>query len=434
MPVARTLLVLTALAWPAAAAAQSIAGPFGGLFGRTPERTGREFTALDFRSAVGAQYDDAILDDATPPNVAPVSGSTAGANAGLTFERRRDRLRFNLRGGGTYQEFVREPSISAVSYDAGGLMVARVATRLSLDASATYVRTPFYRLLPGYAGSVIPTPIPVPGEPFAARRLTTDTLQGSVGFTSPYTRRSTFSASVSHRQTRFPENRLNDLEGWAGHARWTRKMNRDLSARAGYAREEVQLSADAEGRFVHEMVDLGVDFLRELSVARRTSLSFDTQTSIIRHSGGERRYRLNGGAALVQGFRRTWIGSMQVRRNTEFLPGFLAPVFTDQAGIGLAGMLGSRIEWSSSAGASRGEFGFDADAGEFKTYSGAARLAAGLTRHLGVYVQYSYYKYDIPSGASGLVVLPQLSRQAVTAGLSTWIPIFTRVREPRDPG
>ena len=51
------ILAAVLLAAPVAAGAQGgLAGPFGGLFGRAPERTHKEFTAVEFRTAVGGQY------------------------------------------------------------------------------------------------------------------------------------------------------------------------------------------------------------------------------------------------------------------------------------------------------------------------------------------------------------------------------------------
>ncbi|MDP2390079.1 MAG: hypothetical protein Q8N52_07110, partial [Acidobacteriota bacterium] len=70
---------------------------------------------------------------------------------------------------------------------------------------------------------------------------------------------------------------------------------------------------------------------------------------------------------------------------------------------------------------------------DFVTYTGNSRLSAGLTRHLGIFAQYHYYRYNLPPGSSSVVLLPQMSRQGVSVGLSAFVPIFTRERQPRDP-
>ncbi|MDP2389406.1 MAG: hypothetical protein Q8N52_03680, partial [Acidobacteriota bacterium] len=103
------LLLLVVCLSPVAAGAQGLAGPFGGLFGRTPERTNKEFTAIQFRSSVGSQYDDVLVDDGIPAALAPQDGASGGINAGLNFDRRSDRLRLNAYGTGTHQQYFRAP-------------------------------------------------------------------------------------------------------------------------------------------------------------------------------------------------------------------------------------------------------------------------------------------------------------------------------------
>lgn len=427
---ARAVFIVVLLA-PSVAGAQGLAGPFGGLFGRTPERTNKEFTAVEFRSAVGGQYDDALLDDSTPAELAPQSGSTGGVNAGLSFERRSDRVRLSAYGSGTHQQFFRDPNFGATSYDGGALLMTKVATRLSLEGSATYRRSPFFHLLPAASGALPLPEVLVPTDPYAARRMDNETTEGIVGFSSPYTRRSTLSASVSRRGTRFFNQPWNNFELWGARGTWTRKMTRDVAARIGYGREEIQQS-EVGGRYIHEVLDLGFDLAREISLARRTSFNFNAQTSMVRETGGERRYRLNGGIGLTRAFRRTWAASLSATRNTEFLPGFLEPVFSDGASGSVSGMLADRIEWSAAFGASKGRVGFEGQ-DDFVSYTGTSRLSAGLTRHLGIYAEYAYYRYDLPPGSTSVLLLPQLSRQAISVGLSAYVPIFTRVREPRDP-
>ena len=427
------ILAAALLVAPVAAVAQgSLAGPFGGLFGRAPERTHKEFTAIEFRTAVGGQYDAMILDDSNPlADLAPTNGATAGVNAGLSFETRSDRLRLDAHGSATHQQFFREPAFGAMSYDGGALLSAKMSTRLSLDASATYNRSPFFHVLPASSGALPVPEVLIPSDPFAARTLGNDTAEGMVGFTSPYSKRSTLSASVSRRVTRFFGQPDNDYGLWATRGMWTHKLTRDVAARIGYGREDIQQSSAADARYVHEVLDVGLDLAREISVARRTALTVTTQTSMIRETGGERRYRLNGGVTLARGFRRTWTASIAATRNTEFLPGFLEPVFSDGASASLSGMFAPRIEWSAAIGASRGEVGFEGT-GDFISYSGNSRLSAGITRHLGLYAEYAYYHYEIPPGSTSFFLLPQQSRQSISVGLSAYVPMFTRVREPRD--
>lgn len=111
--VAPACAALALLCLPASGAAQS-AGPFGGLFGRTPERTGREFTGLDVRASLAAQVEDPLGGDA-PGAGEQARRATGGGSADLAFERRTDRLVLSLSGASTYQQFFQAPSFGAAS-------------------------------------------------------------------------------------------------------------------------------------------------------------------------------------------------------------------------------------------------------------------------------------------------------------------------------
>ena len=67
---------------PAAASAQPEQNPFASLFGRAPEREGREFTAVQFRSATGAQWAQTLESNFDESTMVP-EGIAAGADASL---------------------------------------------------------------------------------------------------------------------------------------------------------------------------------------------------------------------------------------------------------------------------------------------------------------------------------------------------------------
>ena len=68
----------------------------------------------------------------------------------------------------------------------------------------------------------------------------------------------------------------------------------------------------------------------------------------------------------------------------------------------------------------------------FNVYSASTRLDVALNRTLGLYGQYSYYRYEIPPGSSDINLLSKLSRQIATVGLSVWLPIINDTRPPRE--
>jgi hypothetical protein len=423
--------VAALLLLPAAATAQGNPGPFGGLFGRTPERTGVDFTAVEFRTGVAGQFDDAVfVDERVAADTVPQNGYTAGVNTGLVFERQSDRFMFRANGGATYQEFYRSPVFGATTYDAGLAVRGNVTTRLQLEGQARYLRSPYFRLAPSYqaAGPAVA----IPGDPFHVRLLVNDSYDVTAGFFSQYAKHSSLRASVSQRETRFNQARANSFDVLRAEAHWQRQLNRSVALRAGYGRERIVQSAFPDDEFVHELLDIGVDFARQLPLSRRTTIGFNTQTSIIKRPLTGRRYRVNGNVMLSKYFGRTGHASASLSRSTEFLPGFLEPMLSDAANGSLSGMPSPRTEWLTTISVGNGRFGFDSPE-KFLTAHFSSRFNYAMTPKLGVYAQYAVYHYQLPPTPMSVAVLGQVSRQAITFGINTWIPIVNRVRAPRDP-
>jgi hypothetical protein len=423
--------VAALLLLPAAAFAQGDPGPFGGLFGRTPERTGNEFTAIDFRSAFAAQYDDALLvDESLPDDEVPRSGYTSGVNTGLVFERQSDRLLLRAQGGATYQEYYRQPVFGATSYDAGVLFRAEPATRFHLQGQAGYHRSPFFRMVSG--AQAFDSPVITPSDPASVRLIRNQSYDVSGGFVSQYSKRSSLTVTATQRQARYGDTDRNAFSVLGMEARWRRQLSRSLAVHAGYGRERYRHSSLPDELFLYELVDIGVDFNRQLSVSRRTGLSFSTETAAVKRPLTGRRYRLNGHANLTTHFGRTWRASAGVSRNTEFLPGFFEPLFTDAVTGMVRGMFSKRAEWMTTVSAGKGTFGFDTD-GRYATGHTLSRLNLAITRRVGLFVEHSIYYHKLPPTPTAFVMPGQLSRQAFAVGFNTWIPILNKVRAPRDP-
>jgi hypothetical protein len=418
--------VAVLLLLPTAAFAQGTPGPFGGLFGRTPERSGREFTQLIFRTGSGVQFAQTLEDD--PIDIDP-DGLSAGVDAGFNLDHVRDRWQAIAHGRGMYQHFNADPLLAAITYDGGGQLVAKATNRITFDVSGRVTRSPFFHMLPVTSPAI--EQVAIPGEPFAAGRIDNDTFETVAGMTSQYSKRSSVSAWASWRATRFHLERASDFSARGVRAQWRRNLNRDFTARVGYGREQIRQRGDSDDRFMHELIDIGVDYLRSLSVARRTSLSVLTETSVLRENAGKRRYRLNGAAELLHLFKRTWRTSIGAHRATEFLPGFDQPLFSDTARASIAGLFSNRLSVNANVYGGQSQIGFD-NPGRFLTYSGDARLTYALTRHFGVFTQYAYYHYQLPRDSQAAVLLPRLSRQFVTVGVQTWLPLVNK-EKARDP-
>lgn len=414
---------------PIAASAQAPGNPFAELFGRAKERSGREFTAVQFRSTVGAQMGQTLEEQFQAPDTVIPDGMSGGADGALVGDYIRDRVQIAGQGRYSYQEYRKVPAFGAPAFDAGLRANIDATTRLSFQGGAHFTRSPFFRLL-----WLAPDPIAaVPVDRSAILLMRNDTTEGSAGFTSQYTKRSSLNFSGQTRQTRFVQSPERNFSSIGGRGQWKRQMSRDLAVRAGYGREELRQKIDGvDTTFRNELLDIGIDFSRAISVARRTSLSFGTETSLLSENGGARHFRLNGSVLLERRFQRSWQAQLSARRATEFLPGFRAPVFTEHGHFALAGYLAKRLMLNINGDGGQGEVGFN-DPRKFISYGGDAKLTLAATRHLGVFTQYVYYHYQMPADPLALFVMPQGARQAVSVGVQTWISIVDKEKVTRDP-
>lgn len=415
---------------PVAASAQTPRNPFADLFGRAPERTGQQFTAIQFRSNVVAQIGQTLEQRSeVPVNLVP-EGWAGGASAGLTAKYMRDRVQLVGQGRYSYQEYRTAPAFGTPAFDGAVRADVKVTTRLSLFGGAGLSNSPFFQLMwltADQAGSM------APADRSAIVLMRNDTIDGSGGFISRYTNRSSIELSGKYRETNFELNPELGLKSVGAHAMWKRQMTRDLAFRAGYGREQMtQQTPEGELRFVNELLDIGIDYAKALTIARRTSLSFGTQTSIIKDELGERHYRLNGSVRLSREFGRSWQVVLAGRRGTDLLPGFRAPVRTDHGSLTVAGYVAKRLALNLEANGGSGEVGFN-DSRKFISYTGHSKLTFAVTRHLGVFGQYGYYHYQNPPDALTLFLVPRVARQAVSFGVQTWLSIYEKDKVIRDP-
>lgn len=414
---------------PAVASAQR--NPFSDLFGRAPEREGKEFTSVYLRSQMGVQWGQTLREDVHLPDAVP-PGIAAGADASLVGDIIRDRYQIRGQGRYSYQEFRQDPPFGAPAMDAaiGGNL--KVTTRLNLEAGAHYARSPFYQLL-----WFAPTQ---PGTLQSADRsaivlMQNETVEASAGIISNFTRRSTISLLGFVRETRFEKLPQNDFSSRGGRARWQRQMTKNLAVHAGYGMEEMRFQGpdpDETGKYTSELLDIGVDYARGFEIMRRTTFSFGTDTSMTRQNGGTRHFRVNGHVLLERAFNRTWLAQISARRTTEFLPGFRAPVFSDRGEASIAGYLSRRLILNLHAGGGQGQVGLS-DPRKFISYTGDARLTFAVSRHFGVFTQYVYYHYQHPPDPQAMLILPKVARQAVSVGVQTWFSLIDKERVSSDP-
>jgi len=426
----RALCAAVLVLLPTTALAQGNPGPFGGLFGREPERVGREYTVFDIRTSIAGESHDRVLDRQLPAEEREISGQVLGGRAGATFARRSDRMFATVRSFAMQHEYPAQ-KVGATGIDSAATLSAKLTTRFSIDADVRHQYSPYFNFLtyPVF-GPELDGVITITAQPYATL-LTANSFDGSLGFTSLYAKHSSLSLSASRRSTQFVQSELNDFDANGFRGVWRRGMTRSTALRVEYERASVRFSGRTE-TVLQERINAGLDFTRPLSLGRRTTMSFDTQTLIVKEPELGRRYRLNGGVVINRWFGKTWALAAQARRTTDVRPGFLDAVNSELGGLNLSGMLAKRVELIGLIQAGRGIFGFDADAPRFTTGNAAAQLNIALTRHFAVFVSQTFDYYEIPPAASVVAPVTQYARNIFTVGISTWIPVFMRERNPSD--
>lgn len=425
------LCLAAALLMPAAAMAQGNPGPYGRLFGRQPAGSGKDTTVVEGRAGIGAQYNTALLplessDIATTP-----TGVGAGGSAGLVLEHNMGRWSTNLRGGVAREQYFNQPGTFGINrYSADGSVRVPITDRLDAQASAGYTYSPSFQYFRDFAPSndVVIDNTFLPFSPYAVAMLANETvdLQGTLD--ARLAKGSTLSASVSKHQTHFAEEPASDYDSLGYGVRWSQRITRGFGAHAGYQREEIDSVSLTGLAYVHESVDVGVDFSHAFSLSRRTTLGFATSTSIIKQTGYDQQFRLNGNVTFAKFFRRTWSVGATASRSTEFTPGFVEPLYTDSAGAYVSGMFSKRVDFAASVGGGRGAYAFTGRSG-FDTVSATTQLSFALNRYFQTYAQYVAFLSEVPRGTTTLRLPTRTGRQLVTIGISTYVPVYRKVRQ-----
>lgn len=416
--------------------------PYRGLFGGG---VGDAEQLLTLNASVGGGYDDNVLAGSSGSSAGGLgggvgsvdprqsrSGNFAQFGGSLEYSLNRTRIGFgaSLASSSRYYATLPTKFVGTYSGSLGSSLQIAKGTRLQVSGSITH--QPFLSL--GLFPAAIEAGL---GDPALAnfdlgiRRDDYFMYSSSVELTQAVSRRGSVSANYSRRTSDFPGSDR-DLRSWTAGGRFSQGLTRGVGVHVGYGYTDGAFGVLGGGRSVQgRNLDAGVDFNKALSFSRRTTLSFSTGSSAIADRG-RTYYRIIGDARLNREIGRTWNASLAYDRNVGFIETFGDPFFSDAATLSLGGMLGRRVRFHSGASASLGDVGLSGAGGSgFNTYTGSSGVNFGLTRSIGVAVDYSYYHYSFKAGALLPRGLPrEMNRQGITASLSLWAPLVHRARRP----
>jgi len=415
------------------AAAQRAAGPFSGILGAVADADARH--TLEVRGSLFGAWDD-TLTTANDPALDQRflrSGGAGGASGSLDHALRTTRFQWDSSLGTSFRLYGTGSQDHAATYNGRTGINTSLSRRVTWSANADFSYSPYYAFAPGIDDRV--TPVGAFGGGFNVATAAERNLATSVGSGIGVQLSQRDGLSFDGRATRFNfmDQADSNVDTWRVGGRLTHTLTRSLGLYAGFYREEVGYQSPGSSPVKTDSFDFGIDYHDSLvfSLARRTAVSFATSTSAMRWNNATH-FRLNGNAALTQSFGRSGSASLNYTRDTDFNAGFTAPLLRDSISAGVSNQILRRTTWSAVAAWEHGGIGFGPGAGSFDAYSAGGGISVALTRRIGFFTDYSYYRYDVPAGSTTFTSLSRFSRQSVTAGLSLWAPLIADKRSFRD--
>ena len=274
-----------------------------------------------------------------------------------------------------------------------------------LGSRVTVHGTPFADYSPYYTLRLIPIQVttqrdpalslsqgmaePTPDVNYTALQQDTFRYGANVGLNISVTGRSSLGVTYGHVRTD-SKVELFDANVRSAGASFGYKVSRNASLNAGYFRHESRYARLNSPPTVTENVNIGVSYLKPLSITRRTYLDFGTGTGIAEDLDGNRSLHATGFASLVHQIGRTWTARATYDRGFGYLEGFNEPVSSDSAGAGIGGLISRRVEFSTDAQYLRGTVGLSSSAPPFDSYSAWVRVRTALSRGLAAYAEYLF--------------------------------------------
>ncbi|MBA2355197.1 MAG: hypothetical protein H0V80_11080 [Acidobacteria bacterium] len=386
------------------------------------------------------------------------TGSTFGGTATtLSWSQQRARSSYFGQVGAQYRTFFDVDDFNVLSYDAAGGASAQITRRSTLGVAGSVGVQPFYQF--GVLGAVAPRGrVGVESGPgfvpdFQAAREQVLRYNGGLQYAYALGPRSAFSAQVSRSgfaplNSRAEVVGLINLGATSASARLTRRLTANLEGRVGYGYTQFDTvptrvatldggNADngpiqvGEQRFGTHDIDVGVDYSRALTIARRTSFSFGTGSNITRRSGqalggpAPAVFNVTGFATLNRAFLRTWNTGLNYGRATSYVEGFNEFGVFDSASAFVGGLFTDRLDGSAGLQYVHGRLG-GGGRDELSTLGAGAQLRYGISSNLAAFVSYTYARFGLPDNpqlqASTLAFRPE--RQGVRVGLTLWLDLL----------
>ena len=407
--------------------------PSRALFGSWEGETTQALTAS---GALSTGFDSNVVADAlgtTSLRPSDVNTSNRGqlvnGSAALAYSITRDRVSLGATAGTSARYYPSSFGGTIFRRDqasANGSL--QLPLNISVSASAAY--RPF-NMASLYPMLLTARETDIAGDDFGASSEHYLSWSGGLGSHRQLSRRLRVSGDVSYG-SRARSTELGDFRRVGGGGGLTYSLTRDLNLKAGYHYSEARYGAQ-DRRLAQHLIDAGVDFTRNLSISRRTTVTFGTGTTAMTNPGsesGQTRFRLNGNVALRHEIGRTWSAALTYGRGLQLSEHWPEPVQSDSVAVSFGGSISRRLQFSSGASTSTGRMGLDdRSGGHFDAYQGSATLSYGISRYVGAGLTYTTYHHKFDQArllAPGFG--PWVDRHRVAVQISVSAPLYQRAR------
>jgi hypothetical protein len=424
---------------PASAQGAAPRGPTGGLFGPTRSDVGsRDRLNFTFETAEG--YDTAVPVSfrSQVPQDAQADGWSTIFAAHSDYQRKGSTLEI----AGTARSAVRYyhaiDRLDTLGQAAGlgiGIKLPK-QTNFKVDSTAAYSPSYLYQLFPVGTPPALGEAIPTnPDYQIADHESYTYRTRAELSFgsrlgtmltTSGEFNRTEFNNESAPRAPQeFYETGIKLSHGGRGGG-----------VSAGYYYRGGRFRFD--GFTAEHRVSIGGEYSTALSRTRRATVRFtltpsrlDVPPEALRRVADEEAsgplYRLNGEAGFTYPFRVNWRMSATYRREVEYLPIFLQPVFSDGARAELSGLISRRLDLAVRAAYAEGASVFQTQSKTIETYTGEVMVRFALKRWVALCTEYLFYEYDLGSQALVQPGLPgKFKQHGVRVGFQLFLETLGR--------
>jgi hypothetical protein len=429
------LLSVCAPAW---AQDQRPSRPYRGLFGRD-SRDAAQVLAVNGTAGIGYDTDVLVaareesLNGSTPP-LARTADYFGALGGGLYYEDHGQRYDFGASIQSLARRYSRYSTMSSHVATVNGSV--RLGRRTTLTGSQTVTYEPlgaFFRFPTLFEGGI--GQIEAPSPDFGVVQGSYTTYSTAANASRQLSRRSSIAASYYDSTGSLNGSSTAGFRTQQGFVRYGHKITRNTGVHASYGYTDARYR-DGQDAYHGDTYDGGVDYLRDLSVSRRTKLAISTGLGTVQ-DGRYTRYFVTGTGTLSREMGRTWEAAAMYTRGVSFFETVRLPYFYDSVTLAVSGLIARRLQVHSSAGATVGDLSSPNPAvsprsNRFATAYGGAGILYVLSRYAGVSADYAIYGYSIDDASvltHGLLQ-PQLARHTVTVSLRAWAPIVERGRRP----